>query len=111
MTADKTDRAHQMTLRDLSEATGDRSAVWIDDETGQIIDSIPNESRTRPRTGCERYPITPSQQRRIGQLAMSINLVGSVQDRRHAVFAVAPYLKPMLPERRHALLLGKRGDS
>jgi hypothetical protein len=44
-------RAHQKKLREFYEATGDKAAVWINDATGQVVDSLPVESRIRPGSG------------------------------------------------------------
>jgi len=110
MTAHKADRAHKKTLRELSEATSKGSAVWIDDETGQIIDRTSNRSRTRLRADCERHAVTKSQQRRINQRPRLIDLVGRAQDNLYVPSLAGATPTPMLPERRRPqLLLGKRG--
>lgn len=109
MTVDKTDRARQKTLSDFSDATGNRSAVWIDEETGRIIDSISNRTRTRLRADCEHHAVTKSQQRRIDQRPRLIDLVGRAQDNHYVPSLTGTTPTPMLPERRRALLLGKRG--
>ena len=109
MTAHKADHAHKKTLRELSEATSNGSAVWIDDETGQIIDNTSNESPIRQHADCERYAVTKSQQRRINQRPRLIDLVGRAQDNHYVPSLAGTTPTPMLPERRRPLLLGKRG--
>jgi len=113
MTAKMSDRAHQKTLSDFSEATVNRSAVWINDETGQIIENSSLESRIRQEAGCERYAITITtpQQPKLDQRRRSIDLVGRAQDQQTAVAGVRKNPTSMLPELRRPLLLGKRGDS
>ena len=114
MTAKMSDRAHQKTLSDFSEATRNRSAVWINDETGQIIENSSLESRIRQEAGCERYAITITtpQQPKLDQRRRSIDLVGRAQDQQNAVAEVARRNSTsMLPELRRPLLLRKRGGS
>jgi hypothetical protein len=38
-------------LRNLCETTSAKTAIWIDDDSGQLVDSFPIESRIRPGSG------------------------------------------------------------
>lgn len=101
---------HNTQLRSFVETTAGKTALWIDDDSGQIVDSISNKSRIRLDADCERHVITTSQQRRIDQRPRFVDLVGRAQDRHQSVRAI-PRTNPeqMLPERRRPLLLGRRG--
>jgi hypothetical protein len=109
MTPEMQGRHHQKTLREFYEATGDKSAVWINDETGQIVDSLAVESRVPPGSGgC--YAISSSHQPEIERRRRSIDLVGRAPDQQHAVTAVVrKNPAPMLPAPHRLLLLGRRG--
>jgi hypothetical protein len=109
MTPEKKTRGQ--TLREFYEAIGDKSAVWINDNTGQIIDSLEVESPIPElQSTSARYAITTAQQRRIDQQPRSIDLVGRTPDRQHMVTTEAPTNPaPRLPDHRPVLLLGKRG--
>jgi hypothetical protein len=118
MTPEKKDRDHQKTLREFYEAKGDKSAVWINDETGQIVDSLPVESRIRPGSGgCQLChedlavsEVDAPRQQKVEQRHRSVDLVGRAPDQQHAVTAdIRTKPIPMLPDRRPVLLLGKRG--
>jgi len=107
------DRDHQKTLSGFSEATRNRSAVWINDETGQIIENSSLQSRSHQEADCERHAITITtpQQPKLDQRRRPIDLVGRAQDQQTAVAGVRKNPTSMLPELRRPLLLGKRGDS
>jgi hypothetical protein len=113
MTAKMSGGAHRKTFSYFSDASGNRSAVWINDETGQVIENSSLESRIHQEADCERHSITITtpQQPKLDQRRRPIDLVGRAQDQQTAVAGVRKNPTSMLPELRRPLLLGKRGDS
>src|SRR6185295_7025511 len=48
---DDDDGVQNERLRNLCETTSVKTALWIDDDSGQIVDTLPNESRIRSGSG------------------------------------------------------------
>jgi hypothetical protein len=49
--ADDDKQDHNTRLRNLFETTSGKAALWINDDSGQIVDTLPIESRIRPGSG------------------------------------------------------------
>jgi hypothetical protein len=92
---------HNTQLRNFVETTAGKTALWIDDDSGQIVDSISNKSRIRPGADCKRHVIATSQQRRIDQRPRFVDLVG-----RSLLRITRKNSEPILLERPPRLLLG-----
>ena len=51
MKHDDEKQEHNTQLRNFLETTSGETAIWIDDDSGQIVDTLPIESRIRPGSG------------------------------------------------------------
>jgi hypothetical protein len=91
-------------IRNLHETTSGKAAIWIDDDSGKIVDILPIESREaqrRPR----RYAFPRSLQH-----DRPIDLIGR-RPNPQATLPGRPQSIPVLPPGPPQLLLGKRGGS
>jgi len=108
MTFDNSNREKR--LREFYETSGDKAVFWINDSTGQIVETLAIESRIRPGEGAgqdcpqalnttDKHPLPPA----------AIDLVGSASRIRSLPVSDPQRPVPALPA--HRLLLGKGGNS
>ena len=68
--------------REFHETTSSSVALWINDDTGQLVDTLPIDSRIRP----EPQPVPPSceiagsQQRHVEERRRFVDLIGHHSD-------------------------------